>query len=41
MKNLALGWACNLNDILVRFPYDNFKTLKKLNTKIEKRNKVK
>lgn len=25
----ALGWACNLNDIFVRFPYEKYKTLSK------------
>ena len=27
MKHYALGWACNLNDIFVRFPYEKFKSL--------------
>ena len=27
MKHLALGWACNLNDIFVRFPYEKCKSL--------------
>lgn len=25
--NWAIGWACNLNDIFVRFPYEKFKSL--------------
>lgn len=40
MKHFALGWACNLNDILVRFPYDKYKSLKPYN-KLEKRNIIK
>lgn len=27
MKHLALGWACNLNDIFIRFPYEKCKSL--------------
>jgi hypothetical protein len=27
MKHYALGWACNLNDIFVRFPYEKYKNL--------------
>lgn len=27
MKHLAIGWACNLNDIFVRFPYEKCKSL--------------
>ena len=27
MKHFALGWACNLNDIFVRFPYEKCKSL--------------
>jgi hypothetical protein len=27
MKHLAIGWACNLNDIFVRFPYEKYKSL--------------
>ena len=42
MKRLALGWACNLNDIFVRFPYEKCKSLiRKYKTKYDKRNKVK
>lgn len=36
MKHFALGWACNLNDIFVRFPYEKCKNLSKLKTKREK-----
>ena len=27
MKHYAIGWACNLNDIFVRFPYEKCKSL--------------
>jgi hypothetical protein len=34
MKHYALGWACNLSDIFVRFPYEKYKNLiKKYKTK--------
>ena len=35
MKHLAIGWACNLNNIFVRFPYEKYKSLKKMR-KLEK-----
>lgn len=42
MKHFALGWACNLNDIFVRFPYEKCKTLiSKYKTKQLQRKKVK
>lgn len=42
MKHYALGWACNLNDIFVRFPYEKCKTLiEKYRTKQSKRKKIK
>lgn len=42
MKHFALGWACNLNDIFVRFPYEKFKSLmKNYKTKQLRRQKVK
>ena len=42
MKHFALGWACNLNDIFVRFPYEKCKSLiKNFKTKQLKRQKVK
>ena len=42
MKHFALGWACNLNDLFVRFPYEKCKTIANdLRTKVKKRNKVK
>ena len=42
MKRWALGWACNLNDIFVRFPYEKCKYLTKLyKTKVLKKQKVK
>ena len=42
MKHFALGWACNLNDIFVRFPYEKCKNLKqKYKTKQDMRKKVK
>ncbi len=27
MKQFALGWACNLNNLFVRFPYEKYKSL--------------
>lgn len=42
MKHFALGWACNLNDIFVRFPYDKCKNLiTKYKTKQLRRQKIK
>ena len=42
MEHFALGWACNLNDIFVRFPYEKFKSLmKNYKTKQLRRQKVK
>lgn len=42
MKHFALGWACNLNDIFVRFPYEKCKSLiKNFRTKQLRRQKVK
>ena len=42
MKHFALGWACNLNDIFVRFPYEKFKELCKLyKTKALRKQKIK
>ena len=42
MKHFALGWACNLNDIFVRFPYEKCKSLiKSYKTKQLRRQKVK
>lgn len=42
MKHHALGWACNLNDIFVRFPYEKCKSLiKKYKTKQQQKSKVK
>ena len=42
MKHLALGWACNLNDIFVRFPYEKYKSLmSKFKTKLLRRQKIK
>ena len=42
MKHLALGWACNLNDIFVRFPYEKCKSLMdNFKTKVLRRQKVK
>lgn len=38
----ALGWACNLNDIFIRFPYEKCKELiRRYKTKARKRQKVK
>ena len=42
MKHYAIGWACNLNDIFVRFPYEKCKSLMRdFKTKILRRQKVK
>lgn len=42
MKHFALGWACNLNDIFVRFPYKKCENLiKKYKTKQLQRQKIK
>ncbi len=42
MKHYATGWACNLNDIFVRFPYEKCKSLMtKFKTKQLRRQKVK
>lgn len=27
MKNRAIGWACNLNEIFIRFPYEKCRSL--------------
>ena len=41
-KHYALGWACNLNDIFVRFPYEKCKKLiKNYKTKVAQRQKIK
>ena len=40
MKHMALGWACNVNDIFVRFPYEKCKSLLTKN-KYNKRKLVK
>ena len=42
MKHLALGWACNLNDLFVRFPYEKCKSLMtKWRTTLERRKIIK
>ena len=42
MKHLAIGWACNLNDIFVRFPYEKCKSLiRNYFTKALQRQKIK
>ena len=42
MKHWAIGWACNLNDIFVRFPYEKCKSLiKNYKTKQLRRQKIK
>lgn len=38
MKRFALGWACNLNDLFIRFPLDKLKSLK---LKSQKKQKIK
>lgn len=42
MRHYAIGWACNLNDLFVRFPYEKFKSLiQNFKTKALRRQKVK
>lgn len=41
MKHLATGWACTLNDIFVRFPYEKFKNIQLLPNKMLRKQKVK
>lgn len=42
MKHYAIGWACNLNDLFVRFPYEKCKSLiRNYFTKNTQRQKVK
>lgn len=42
MKHYAIGWACNLNDLFVRFPYEKCKSLiRNYFTKYTQRQKVK
>lgn len=42
MKHFALGWACNLNDLFVRFPYEKCKELtRRFKTKQLRRQKLK
>ena len=42
MKHFAIGWACNLNDIFVRFPYEKCKSLiKKYTKRVKQRQLVK
>ena len=42
MRHYALGWACNLNDIFIRFPYEKCKSLiHYYKTKYQRRQKVK
>lgn len=42
MKRYALGWACNLNDLFVRFPYEKCVTLCKIiKDKYARRRKIK
>lgn len=33
MKHLALGWACNLNNLFINFPFDKIKSIKLLSQK--------
>lgn len=40
MKHFALGWACNLNDIFVRFPYEKCKSLMTLYKTKQRRRQV-
>lgn len=42
MKHWALGWACNLNNLFIRFPYEKCKSLiTKWKTKNERRSLIK
>ena len=42
MKHFALGWACNINDIFVRFPYEKCKYLiQNYKTKALRKQKIK
>lgn len=42
MKHIVTGWACTLNDIFVRFPYEKYKSLiTKWTTFYERRKLVK
>lgn len=42
MRHLAIGYACNLNDIFVRFPYEKCKSLiEKYKTKLQRRKIIK
>ena len=42
MKHYALGWACNLSDVFVRFPYEKCKSLiKHYKVKSQQKAKVK
>ena len=42
IKHYALGWACNLNDIFIRFPYEKYKSLiQNYKTKAQRKRKVK
>lgn len=42
MKHFAVGWACNLNEIFVRFPYEKCKNLiKQYRNKKLQRQKIK
>lgn len=41
-KHWAIGWACNLNNIFIRFPYEKYKSLMtKWKTSIERKRIVK
>lgn len=42
MRHYAIGWACNLNDIFVRFPYEKAKSLiQNYRTKAKQKQKIK
>lgn len=42
MKHLAIGYACNLNNIFVRFPYEKCKTIfNKFRTTLKRKSLVK
>jgi hypothetical protein len=40
MKYLATGWACNLNNLFVRFPYEKYKSLMKKWSTFKERRKI-
>ena len=42
MKHFAIGWACNMNDLFIRFPYEKCKSLiRNYFTKAKQKQKIK